>query len=263
MGGNTHPVVDPARGTEICRVPMGGAEEVDRAVRAARRALPDWTGRTPRDRSTLLLRLADAGDRDAEYLARLEGLNCGKPRAVATDDVASAVDTFRFMAGAGRTGSTIPAGEYVEGITSVILREPVGVVGVVTPWNYPLLMGVWKVAAALTAGNTVILKPSEVTPLTTLRLAELSKGILPAGVLNVVLGDGPGVGRELARHPGVDMVALTGSVRAGASVATGTPAPGTGSNRRCCGWSGATRSPSGRCSGRSSPWRPTPMTPRR
>lgn len=210
---------DPARGTVIATIPLGGRDVVDEAVRAARAALPDWAARTPGERSELLLDLADRIAADTDRLRGLEALNCGKPHAVTQDDVASTVDTFRFMAGAGRAGTTIAAGEYVQDVTSMILREPLGVVGMVTPWNYPLLMAAWKVAAALMAGNTAVLKPSEVTPLTTLRLAELTAEVLPPGVLNVVLGDGEGAGRCLSAHPGIDMIALTGSVRAGRDVA--------------------------------------------
>lgn len=217
-GGDAIEVRDPARGTVLASVPLGGAAEVDDAVRAARAALPAWAKRTPQDRSTLLFRLADALEADMGRLRTLEALNCGKPTAVTEDDVASAIDTFRFMAGAGRTGTTIAAGEYVEDVTSMILREPLGVIGVVTPWNYPLLMVAWKLAPALMVGNTLVLKPSEVTPLTTLRLVEIAKDILPPGVLNVVNGTGEAVGRALSGHPDIDMVALTGSVRAGRDV---------------------------------------------
>ena len=217
-GGDAFEVRDPARGTVLASVPLGTAAEVDDAVRAARTALPAWTKRTPQDRSTLLFRLADALEADTGRLRTLEALNCGKPASVTEDDVASAIDTFRFMAGAGRTGTTIAAGEYVDDVTSMILREPLGVIGMVTPWNYPLLMVAWKLAPALMVGNTIVLKPSEVTPLTTLRLVEIAKDILPPGVLNVVNGTGKTVGRALSGHTGVDMVALTGSVRAGRDV---------------------------------------------
>jgi aminobutyraldehyde dehydrogenase len=212
-------VVDPARGTVLARVPRGGTAEVDAAVAAARAAAPEWAARTPKDRSQVLLALADALATDRERLRTLEALNCGKPPAVTEDDVDSAIDTFRFMAGAGRSTTTIAAGDYVEDITSLVLREPLGVIGMITPWNYPLLMVAWKLAPALMAGNTIVLKPSEVTPLTTLRLAELADGILPPGVLNIVNGPGRGVGNALSAHPGIDMIALTGSVGAGQSVA--------------------------------------------
>jgi acyl-CoA reductase-like NAD-dependent aldehyde dehydrogenase len=215
----TAEIRDPARGTVLAELPLGGQDEVDAAVAAARKAAPAWGKRTPGDRSALLLQLADALEADTPRLRTLEALNCGKPAAVTEDDIASTIDTFRFMAGAGRSGTTVGAGEYVEDITSLILREPLGVIGMVTPWNYPLLMVAWKLAPALMVGNTVVLKPSEVTSLTTLRLVELARDILPAGVLNVVHGTGETVGRAISAHPGIDMAALTGSVRAGRDVA--------------------------------------------
>ena len=217
--GGTAEVKAPANGTTLASIGLAGAAQVDAAVAAARGALPGWSGLTPRDRAEALFALADAVEADQERLRTLEALNCGKPAAVAEDDIASTIDTFRFMAGAGRAGTTIAAGEYVADTTSMILREPVGVVGMVTPWNYPLLMAAWKIAPALMVGNTVVLKPSEVTPLTALRFAELASEILPDGVLNIVLGDGTAVGRAISGHPGIDLVALTGSVRAGRDVA--------------------------------------------
>lgn len=219
--GGSFTVVDPARGEPITHIPLGGQQEVDQAVQAARTAAPAWGARTPSNRAEVLLKIADILEANAENLQQLEGLNCGKPPAVAEDDINGVVDTFRFFAGAGRTGNTIPAGDYVEDTMSYILREPVGVIGMITPWNYPLLMAAWKIAPALMMGNTVVLKPSEVTPLTTLRLVELTESLLPPGVLNVVLGDGAGVGSAISHHPNIDMVALTGSVRAGKSVSEG------------------------------------------
>lgn len=219
-GSETTEVIDPARGKAIVSLLLGNEKDVDTAVCAARAALPTWAAKTPQDRSELLLTLAEAIATDRVNLEKLEAINCGKPLAVTADDVDSTIDVFRFMAGAGRTGSTIPAGDYVEDTTSLVLREPIGVIGLVTPWNYPLLMGAWKISAALMAGNTVVYKPSEVTPLTSLRLAELAKNILPPGVLNLVLGTGTEVGQALSKHPQVDMMALTGSVRAGMAVAS-------------------------------------------
>lgn len=219
-GTDTLDVVDPARGSTLLSIKVGGERDVDQAVHAARAALADWATKTPQDRSELLHALADAIAHDKDHLSELEALNCGKPPTVVTDDIDSAVDTFRFMAGAGRTGSTIPAGDYVEKTTSLILCEPVGVIGLITPWNYPLLMGAWKISAALMAGNTVVYKPSEVTPLTSLRLAELAAEILPPGVFNLILGTGEVVGQALSRHSDVDMMALTGSIRAGMAVAS-------------------------------------------
>lgn len=219
--GGTFTLIDPARGQTIAEIPLGHQHEVNQAVHAARAAAPAWGKRTPSDRAAILLKIADVLEADIETLLRLEGLNCGKPPAVTEDDITSVIDTFRFFAGAGRTGTTIPAGDYVEDTMSLILREPLGTIGMVTPWNYPLLMVAWKIAPALMMGNTVVLKPSEVTPLTTLRLVELTETLLPQGVLNVVLGDGPVVGNAISSHPDIDMIALTGSVRAGKSVAEG------------------------------------------
>lgn len=216
----TAEVIDPARGTVLAEVPSGGAHEVNAAVTAAQKAQPAWGALTPRDRANALLKLADLIEADAEHLQQLEALNCGKPRDVAEDDISSVVDTFRFMAGAGRAPTSLAAGDYVEDTLSVILREPLGVVGMITPWNYPLLMVAWKVAPALMVGNTVVLKPSEITPITTLRLVELAAQVLPDGVLNVVLGTGSEVGQAISSHPDISLVALTGSVRAGKAVAS-------------------------------------------
>lgn len=213
-------VVDPCNGEVFARVPEGTAAEVDVAVTAARAAQPAWGALTPKERSSILLRIADRIEENAELLERLESANTGKPAAVAADDVASSVDTFRFMAGAARAITSQAAADYTADHLSVILREPLGVVGVVTPWNYPLLMAAWKLAPILAAGNAVVLKPSEQTPLTTLRLAALVADLLPAGVLNVVTGYGPEVGGRLSAHPDIDMIALTGSVASGRAVAT-------------------------------------------
>lgn len=210
---------NPALGEFIDSVPAGTATDVDRAVNAARAALSEWAATTPRERSELLHKIADIIVANAEELGRLEALNTGKPDAVVADDIASVVDTFRFAAGAGRALTSLAAGDYADGHTSVILREPVGVVGVITPWNYPLLMAAWKIAPILVAGNTLVLKPSEQTPLSTLRLAELIAEEVPHGVLNIVTGYGPVVGHRLSEHPGIDLVALTGSVGSGRAVA--------------------------------------------
>ncbi|MFV0434924.1 MAG: aldehyde dehydrogenase family protein [Leucobacter sp.] len=216
----TDTLVDPATGRAICEVASGTAADVDAAVTAAREALPAWRRRTPKDRSTVLNQIADRIEQNADLLARLEQANAGKPRMVAEDDIAGSVDTFRFMAGACRAFTELGSAEYVEDHTSFILREAVGVVGAVVPWNYPLLMAAWKLAPILAAGNTVVIKPSEQTPLTLLKFAELVQDLLPAGVLNVVTGLGPTVGAAISEHPGIDLVALTGSVRAGKEVAT-------------------------------------------
>ena len=166
----------------------------------------------------MLLRAAAVVEDAAEELAVLESSNTGKPLPLAREDIAACVDTLQFMAGAVRAQQTLAAGEYVEGRTSMVVREPVGVVGAITPWNYPLLMAIWKLGPILAAGNTCVIKPSEHTPLSTLRFAELLADVLPAGVLNVVTGDGV-VGAALAEHPDVALVSLTGSVRSGRAVA--------------------------------------------
>ncbi len=214
-----HRRVDPSSERTIAQVAEGTAEDTDAAVAAAVAAAPAWAALTPKERSELLHRVADRVAENADLLARLESANTGKPSAVAQDDVAQTVDTFRFMAGALRAPTSAAAGRYAEDHLSVILREPLGVIGVVTPWNYPLLMAAWKMAPILAAGNTLVIKPSEQTPLTTLKFAELVADILPAGVLNVVTGYGPVVGARLAEHPDIAMIALTGSVRSGKAVA--------------------------------------------
>jgi 1-pyrroline dehydrogenase/4-hydroxy-tetrahydrodipicolinate synthase len=217
--GRSIDVVDPCSERTVAQVAEGTVEDTDAAVAAAYAAKTAWGALTPKDRSDLLHRVADRVAENADLLARLESANTGKPSAVAQDDVAQTVDTFRFMAGALRAPTSAAAGKYAADHLSVILREPLGVIGVVTPWNYPLLMGAWKIAPILAAGNTLVIKPSEQTPLSTLKFAELVADILPAGVLNVVTGYGPVVGERLAQHPDVAMVALTGSVRSGKAVA--------------------------------------------
>jgi 1-pyrroline dehydrogenase/4-hydroxy-tetrahydrodipicolinate synthase len=217
--GTSIDVVDPSSGSTFARVAEGTVEDTDTAVAAAYAAKDAWGGLTPKERSELLHKVADRVAENADLLARLESANTGKPSAVAQDDVAQTIDTFRFMAGALRAPTSAAAGKYAEDHLSVILREPLGVVGVVTPWNYPLLMAAWKMAPILAAGNTLVIKPSEQTPLTTLKFAELVADILPAGVVNVVTGYGPVVGARLAEHPDIAMIALTGSVRSGKAVA--------------------------------------------
>lgn len=212
-------VVNPATEEVITRVPVGSLEDVDAAVAAAVAAKAEWAAKTPKDRSTILLRIADIVEENRALLENLEAANTGKPAAVAEDDISSAIDTFRFSAGAARAFTALGAGDYAENHTSVVFREPVGVVGVITPWNYPLLMAVWKIAPILAAGNTLVLKPSEQTPLTTLKLAELIAGEVPAGVVNIVTGPGRVVGNRLSEHPDVDLVAITGSVGSGQKVA--------------------------------------------
>ncbi|WP_416972682.1 aldehyde dehydrogenase family protein [Streptomyces sp. 4F14] len=212
-------VVDPCTEEVVAVVPEGTVEDVDRAVAAAVAARSGWAGQLPRQRSELLHSIADRLAENADELSRLESADTGKPLPVSADDVAQAVDTFRFMAGAVRATTSLAAGEYAQDHLSVILREPLGVIGVVTPWNYPLLMAAWKIAPILAAGNTLVLKPSEQTPLTTLKLAELVADLLPPGVLNVVNGYGAVVGARLAEHPDLGMIALTGSVASGRAVA--------------------------------------------
>jgi 1-pyrroline dehydrogenase len=217
--GGSAAILNPATGDAIAEVPQGTQADVDRAVGAAKRALPEWLETTPKERSELLLRLADAVDEHAEELARLESLNVGKPLAAARDELPVCSDNLRFFAGAGRCLEGRATGEYLRGYTSMIRREPVGIVGQIAPWNYPLMMAVWKIAPALAAGNVCVLKPSEQTPLTTLRLAQLAGEIFPAGVLNVITGDGEPVGAGIVRHPDVRLVSLTGDVATGKEVA--------------------------------------------
>jgi len=217
--GGTVEIINPATGETIAEVPQGTEADVDRAVEAAKAALPDWLETTPGERSEMLLKLADAIDANAEKLAQLESQNVGKPLPLSRDEPPVASDNLRFFAGAARTLEGRAAGEYMRGYTSMIRREPVGVVGQIAPWNYPMMMAVWKIAPALAAGNVVVLKPSEQTPLTTLRLAQLAGEIFPAGVLNVITGDGEPVGAGIVRHPDVRMVSLTGDVATGKEIA--------------------------------------------
>lgn len=212
-------VVDPCSEKVLCHTPDGTVEDTDRAVAAAVAAEASWARLVPKDRSDALHAIADRVTAHSDLLARLESANTGKPLAVSQDDVVGTVDTFRFMAGAVRATTSMSAGDYLEDHLSVIQREPVGVVGVVTPWNYPLMMAAWKIAPILAAGNTCVVKPSEQTPVTTLKFAELISDLLPAGVLNIVTGRGDVVGTRLSSHPDVDLVALTGSVPSGKAVA--------------------------------------------
>jgi 1-pyrroline dehydrogenase len=220
-GGDVQEIINPANGKVIAHVPKGTAEDVDRAVAAARKAYDEtWYDSTPRMRSEALLKLADAIEAHGDEFASLESENVGKPLATTlSEEIPPTVDCYRFFAGAARLLEGKSAGEYMKGFTSMIRRESLGVVGSIAPWNYPLMMAAWKLAPALAAGNTVVLKPSEWTPLTALRLAELAADILPPGVLNVITGDGEPVGAGLVRHPGVAMVSLTGDVATGKEVA--------------------------------------------
>jgi betaine-aldehyde dehydrogenase len=218
--GQTEAILNPATGATIAHVPLSSAVDVDRAVGAARQAFPEWSTCTPAERSAALLRLAEKIEENGEELAALEADNAGKPiAAVRNDEIPFMVDNLRFFAGAARCLEGRAAGEYVSGYTSYIRREAVGVVGQITPWNYPLMMAVWKIGPALGAGNTIVLKPAETTPLTTLKLAEYAAEVLPAGVLNVVTGHGDPAGQRIVTHPEVEMVSLTGSVETGRWIA--------------------------------------------
>src|SRR5881275_2502423 len=219
-GNQTQEIINPATGEVIAEVPKGTEADVERAVKAARTAYTEWFETVPKERSEMLLKLADAILADAEEMANIESANVGKPRALfLSDEMPPSVDNLRFFAGAARTLEGRATGEYMRGYTSMIRREPVGIVGSIAPWNYPLMMAIWKIAPALAAGNCVVLKPSEWTPLTALRLAELAGDIFPAGVLNVITGDGEPVGAGIVRHSGVNMVSLTGDVATGKEVA--------------------------------------------
>jgi 1-pyrroline dehydrogenase len=217
--GGTMEVINPATGETIAEVPRGTQADVDRAVEAAKKAYEEWRDTTPGERAEMLLSLADLIDDNAEELAELESRNVGKPLSYARDEMPVSSDNIRYFAGAGRVLEGKSAGEYMRGYTSMIRREPLGVVGGIAPWNYPLMMAVWKLAPALAAGNTQVLKPSEQTPLTTLRFAELAADVLPAGVLNVITGDGEPVGAGIVRHPDVRLVSLTGDVATGKEIA--------------------------------------------
>jgi aminobutyraldehyde dehydrogenase len=212
-------VVDPSTEEIIAQTPDGTLEDVDQAVEAAVAAQVQWARLVPKARSQVLHQIADRLAKNADLLVRLESANTGKPLAVSREDVDGTIDTFRFMAGALRATTTMAAGDYAENHLSVILREPLGVIGVITPWNYPLLMAAWKMAPILAAGNTLVIKPSEQTPLTTLKFAELVADLLPPGVVNVVTGRGAVAGARLSAHPDVNMIALTGSVNSGRAVA--------------------------------------------
>jgi betaine-aldehyde dehydrogenase len=218
--GATEPVLNPATGEPIAEAPLSSAEDVDRAVAAARRAFDAWSRTTPRERSERLLALAQLFDDHAEELVAIESAEAGKPIAMAREDeMPGNSDNLRFFAGAARLLEGKAAGEYLENRTSMIRREPVGVAGQITPWNYPLSMAVWKIGPALATGNTVVLKPAENTPMGTLKMAELAAEVFPPGVLNVIGGHGEPAGAALVRHPDVDMICLTGSPGTGKWIA--------------------------------------------
>jgi len=217
--GARRPVIDPATGQAITEVGEASEEQVHRAVQAAQTAFASWSRTTPQERSLLLLRLADRLEQAGAAYAELESLDCGKPQArVLADELPAIVDCFRFFAGAARVLGGSATDEYIAGHTSMVRRDPIGVVAQITPWNYPLMMAAWKLAPALAAGNTVVLKPSELTPLSTLKLGRLLAEVLPRGVVNVVAGRGDSVGAPLIGHPGVRMISLTGSIATGQKV---------------------------------------------
>ena len=219
VDGQAETIINPSTEEPIAEVPRGSEKDVDRAVEAAASAFEKWLDTTPADRSQLLLKLADRMEEHADELAMLEAENVGKPISLAQSEMPFTLDNLRFFAGACRVLEGKSAGEYLAGYTSMIRREPVGVVASIAPWNYPLMMAIWKIGPALAAGNTVVLKPSEQTPLTSLRLAELAADLFPPGVFNVITGSGEPVGAGLVRHPKVDMVSLTGDVATGKEVA--------------------------------------------
>ena len=212
-------VLNPALGSALAQINEATEAQVDSAVRAADLAFDSWSQASPKDRSLALLALADTIEQHGEELARLESQNCGKPFSAAlNDEIPAIADVFRFFAGAARCLGGSAAGEYLPGHTSMIRRDPLGVVASIAPWNYPLMMLAWKIAPALAAGNTVVIKPSELTPLTALRLGELAQDLLPPGVLNILFGRGQTVGNPLITHPKVRMVSLTGDIVTGQKI---------------------------------------------
>ena len=217
--GRFTPILDPSTGDAYAEAPLSREQDVDYACQAASTAFQSWRETTPSERSLMLWKLAEAIENRADDFVRVEGRNTGKPLALtSSEEIPPMLDQIRFFAGAARVLEGKSAGEYMAGHTSFIRREPIGVVAQVTPWNYPLMMAVWKIAPALAAGNTIVLKPSDTTPVTTLMLAELASEILPPGVLNVICGDRD-TGRALVKHRIPQMVAITGSIRAGKEVA--------------------------------------------
>jgi aminobutyraldehyde dehydrogenase len=214
-------ILNPRTGETILLMPDASQGQVDAAVAAAEKAFATWSRTTPAERSGYLMKLAARIEAEAEAFADLEALNCGKPRYTVTrDEMPAIIDVIRFFAGAARVVPASAAGEYLPGYTSMIRRDPIGVVASIAPWNYPLMMAAWKISPALAAGNTVVLKPSEQTPLTTLKLARIASEVLPEGVLNVVVGRGETVGNALINHPGVAMISLTGDIATGKKVLT-------------------------------------------
>ncbi|CAB4864370.1 MAG: aldehyde dehydrogenase family protein [Actinobacteria bacterium] len=219
LDGATDAVINPATGEAIGSVPSSGVADVDAAVTAAANAFESWGRMTPRGRSEILHKVADAIEADLENLKRIEMENCGKPASMIEFEMDLTLDNWRFFAGGARFLEGRAGGEYLEDHTSYLRRDPLGVIGGIAPWNYPLNMATWKLGPALAAGNTIVLKPSELTPFSALRLAEITADILPPGVLNVVTGQGRTAGDALVRHPKVAMVSLTGSVETGKVIA--------------------------------------------
>ena len=217
--GRTAEVVNPANDQVIANVPASSQADVDRAVDAAEKAFESWKKTTPQDRSLLLLKIADALEAKADELGRLESANAGKPVGAAIDEMTTSVDLFRFFAGAARVMDGLAANEFMAGHTSIIRRDPIGIVASIAPWNYPLYMATWKLGPALATGNTVVLKPSARTPLSALAFAEILADILPPGVVNVLSGSGNDIGDALVGHPKVRMVAITGDTATGKHVA--------------------------------------------
>ena len=255
--GAATPVLDPATGKEVASVNEASPAQIEAACAAAGEAFESFGQTTPAERFAMLLAIADAIEAHNDELAELESLDCGKPFAAARDDeMPLTIDTFRFMAGAARTQGGSAAGEYVEGHTSMIRKDPIGPVASTSPWNYPLMMASWKLAAPLAAGCPVVLKPSEMTPLATLRLAEILNGILPAGVLNVIHGDGAGVGNSLINNPGVEDFdhRLAGHRDGGDEGRLATDPPCASGTRRQ-GAGDRVRRRRYRCGRRNHPWR--------
>ncbi len=212
-------ILNPRTGALIMDLAEASKSQIDAAVSAATRAFSTWSKTTPAERSNYLLKIADAIEAEAETFSALESLNCGKPiNAVFNDEIPAIVDCYRFFAGAIRNMQGSLAGEYMRGFTSLIRRDPIGVIGSIAPWNYPLMMMAWKLAPALAGGNTVVFKPSEQTPLTALKMAKLLSEILPEGVVNVILGRGASIGNTLINHPGIHMVSITGDIGTGKKV---------------------------------------------
>ena len=217
--GPKEQIINPFNSEIITEIPQSSIEQVELAVQSAKSAFTSWYQTTPADRSAMLLKVADMIEQNAEEIARIESLNCGKPyHLVLNDEVPGVADVFRFNAAACRTMQGLAAGEYLEGFTSMIRRDPIGVVGSIAPWNYPLMMAAWKLAPALATGNTIVLKPSEQTPLTALYIVDILAEIFPKGVVNVIYGIGETVGSALINNPNVQMISLTGDVSTGKKV---------------------------------------------